>query len=125
MAAGVQRCDFSATMNAQRTISAYSLAYFLFFISPLSRHNMPYSRYRLVPALLVDFYEPQSTMANTSAGKTAQTTVHPYGRLSYKWLLYVPANRESDLQGNYHALIREYTARETLCCITLLLPSSV
>lgn len=87
---------------------------------------MPYSRYRLVAALLVSFYETQSIPpANTFAEKTTHTTVHLYGRLGYKWLLYMPAYRESDLQGNYHALIREYTARETICYITLRLPSSV
>lgn len=33
--------------------------------------------------------------------------------------LYAPAHRAPDLQGNYHALIHESTARETICCITL------
>lgn len=123
MVAGVQHCDFSATMNA-RTTSAYSCLFpFLYFSSLATQYaifllpsrSYLFSRllrtakyHRLIPLQEKPHRQPCIFTADSVTSDSC-----------------IPANRESDLQGNYHALIRDYIAHETICCITLLLPSSV
>lgn len=90
---------FFSNHKRENNLGIFSLISFsLFLLSRDTICHIPVTI--LVPALLVGFYEPQSVPpANTSAGKTTQTTVHLYGRLGYKWLLYMPAYREPDLQA--------------------------
>lgn len=125
IARGGSRClvryDFSATINARTTW--HIPAYFLFF-NPLPllpyhpRRNI--ASYRWVRALFNRHLRAAKVYRRLMPlPKKSQTAVYLYGRLGYKWLVRAPAHRAPDLQGNYHALIRESTARETICCITL------
>lgn len=108
------RYDFSATINV-KTTRAYSYL-FSFLYSPfffLSLHDA-ICRYRFVCALLTGFYEPRSIpSANAFMEKKARQP-YIFTADSVTSGLYAPAHHAPDLQGNYHALIRESTARETI-----------
>lgn len=116
------RYDFLATINARTT--RHIPAYFLFFISPLLPPACPSDdairHYHLVRALLTGFYEPRSVPPGLMPLQKKARQPYIFTADSVTSGLYAPAHRAPDLQGNYHALIRESTARETICCITLL-----
>jgi len=96
--------------------SAYSRLFpFLYSFSLCSFHEA-ICCYRLVRPFNQLLRVAKYTARLMPLEKKTQTAVYLYSRLGYKWLVCASA---PDLQGNYHALIRESTVRETICCITL------